>query len=355
MRPNNTGLKRAIYILLFSLGVGFIFYFLGPILMPFAAGALLAYLTNPIVNYLINSGLSRIIAVILVFVTLFAVLLLLLLLLIPLIQQQFFTLTVFIPDTILWAQSKVLPWLMQHFGVETSAEIATFKKLLSENIFKAGNIATWLIQTTLQSGRALFHVLTNLILIPVVTFYLLRDWHVLLANSKQMIPRKLRPTVIHLAHECDLVLSGFFRGQLLVMLALGFIYSVGLTIIGLKIGIIIGLIAGLLTLVPYLGTIIGFAIAIIAALVQFGTLSSLIWVALVFIIGQTLEGMFLTPTFIGNRIGMHPVAVLFAVLAGGALLGFFGVLVALPVAAIIMVLLRHLNRHYHKSQIYQET
>ncbi len=158
-----------------------------------------------------------------------------------------------------------------------------------------------------------------------------------------------------LAAECDQVLGGFFRGQLLVMLSLGLIYSAGLWLLGLDLALLIGLLAGLASIVPYLGTVLGLGAALIAALFQFGALWPLVGVAGVFAVGQLLEGMLLTPTLVGDRIGMHPVAVIFAVLAGGQLFGFVGVLLALPAAAVIMVLLQHAHRRYKGSRLYGET
>jgi predicted PurR-regulated permease PerM len=189
--------------------------------------------------------------------------------------------------------------------------------------------------------------------VPVVTFYLLLDWNKIIKNIDQLLPRSIEPTIAKLIKESDQVLSAFFRGQLLVMLGLSIIYGVGLSLTGLSIGLILGLILGLISIVPYLGLIVGVLIASIAALIQFGTFSSLLSIWLVFLIGQLCESLLLTPYLVGDRIGLHPVAVIFAVLAGGTLFGFFGVLLALPVAAVLMVWLRFLNNRYHKSAFYQ--
>ncbi len=196
--------------------------------------------------------------------------------------------------------------------------------------------------------------LMNLVLIPVVTFYLLRDWDLLIKGIRELLPRKIEPTVSTLASEIDEVLGAFVRGQLMVMFALGAIYTAGLWLIGLDLAFIIGMGAGILSVVPYLGTVVGLVAAVLAAVFQFQDLFHTIMVLLVFGTGQALEGMVLTPKLVGDRIGLHPVAVIFAVLAGGQLFGFLGILLALPVASALNVLVRHFRDEYTKSTLYHE-
>jgi predicted PurR-regulated permease PerM len=333
--------------------VGVLFYFLSHILTPFLIAALLAYLADPLVERLTRRWhLPRLVSTMIVFLMMIIFLLLLVLLLVPLIQKQIETLTIVIPNIINWFQHVVFPWLANTFGFDEQINLETIKTTLADNWSKAGGAASWVLKTALHSGMTIIEWLTNLILIPVVTFYLLRDWKQLLTGIRGLLPRKIEPTIVKLTKESDAVLSAFFRGQLLVMLALGIIYSMGLTAIGLQIGLIIGLISGLVSIVPYLGFIVGIVAASIAAYVQFGTLSAILLVWLVYAIGQMLESTFLTPKLVGDRIGLHPVAVIFAVLAGGSLFGFFGVLLALPVAAVIMVWLRFLNHKYRHSRLY---
>lgn len=193
----------------------------------------------------------------------------------------------------------------------------------------------------------------NLILIPVVTFYLLCDWERLMRGVKGILPRSAAPTIIRLSKECDLVLGAFFRGQLLVMLFIAVFYSIGLSLIGLNIGIILGIILGIISIVPYLGVVIGVASASIAAYVQFRYFQPVFFVWILFLVGQLVDSFFVTPHLVGDRIGLHPVIVIFAILAGGSLFGFLGVLLALPIAAVIMVWLRFLMERYHESSLYQ--
>jgi predicted PurR-regulated permease PerM len=186
----------------------------------------------------------------------------------------------------------------------------------------------------------------------VVTFYLLRDWDFLVERIRELIPRNVEPLVSELTKQCDQVLGAFMRGQLMVMLALGTIYAIGLGIIGIELALLLGMIAGLASIVPYLGFIIGILVSSVAAMMQFQDINILFYVAIVFTIGQLIEGFLLTPMLVGDKIGLHPVAVIFAIMAGGQLFGFAGVLLALPVAAVIMVLLRFAHLRYIGSDVY---
>ena len=210
-----------------------------------------------------------------------------------------------------------------------------------------------LLSKVTTSSLAFLGWLANMLLIPVVTFYLLRDWDILVAKLRGLLPRKNEALTVQLIGECHEVLGAFMRGQLLVMLALGIVYAAGLMAIGLELGLLIGLLAGLASLVPYMGFIVGIGAALVAGLFQFGPDFFLLFaIVAVFGIGQLLESTLLTPLLVGDRIGLHPVAVIFAILAGGQLFGFTGVLLALPVAAVIMVLLRHLHQMYKESNMY---
>ncbi len=341
------------FLIILGLIVSGLLYLLAPILTPFLVGAILAYLGDPLVRLLMRLRLPRLLSVVIVFLLLFSLIILLVILLIPLIENQIVTLMNFIPNVLVWVQNTLLPTLKQYFGIDELMNIDTIKATLAENWTKAGGVASWALKSILHSGFALFEWVANVVLIPVVTFYLLRDWNKLLHGIKEILPRSIEYTVVKVATECDGVLSAFFRGQLLVMISLGLIYGVGLTLVGLHVGLIIGLISGLLCIVPYLGFIFGILAASIAAFVQFGTFSSLALVWGVFMIGQLIEGTLLTPNLVGDRIGLHPVAVIFSVLAGGSLFGFFGVLLALPVAAVIMVLIRHVHGQYRRSHLYR--
>ena len=203
-------------------------------------------------------------------------------------------------------------------------------------------------------GTTVLGWLATALLIPIVLFYLLLDWHALLARIGRFVPRRWTVAVEDMAHEVDSLLAQYLRGQLLVMLLLAAYYSTGLAIAGFEVALPVGIITGLLVFIPYLGFGLGLVLALIAALLQFGDLSGLVAVAVVYGIGQVIESFFLTPRLVGERIGLHPLAVIFALLAFGQLFGFVGVLLALPASAILLVAFQHLRRHYLASAFYNQ-
>ncbi|WP_370278808.1 AI-2E family transporter [Pontibacterium sp.] len=328
-------------------------YLLAPILTPFLAGALLAYLTDPMADRLEAWGCSRTTAVVIVFAFLTVVMTMIFLLFLPNLGRQIQVLVQQIPQVFHLVEARFLPWLQVNMGIDPNAfDLNMLKQLILKDWQKTGDIMAQIAAGITRSGLALAGWAANMVLIPVVTFYLLRDWDVMMDKIQRLLPRNVEPRVSLWARECDEVLGAFMKGQLLVMFALGVVYAIGLWIVGLDLALLIGMLAGLASIVPYMGFIIGIAAALIAALIQFNDPTVLLWVALVFGIGQMLEGMLLTPLLVGDKIGLHPVAVIFAIMAGGQLFGFVGVLLALPVAAVIMVLLRHLHEGYKGSSLY---
>lgn len=331
-------------------------YVLHPILPPFLIGVLLAYLGDPLVDRLERLKLSRTWGVIVVFALFTLVITLMLLVLIPMLGKQMVRLYELAPQMLDWAQHEALPWVQLKLGLnEGFWRFDQMKSAISEHLGKTTDIAGLILAQATASGLALMAWLANLLLIPVVSFYLMRDWDLLVAKLRGLLPRSNEGLVVKLVSECHEVLGAFLRGQLLVMFALGVMYAVGLMAIGLELGLLIGLLAGLASIVPYLGVVVGIGAALIAGLFQFGgDFYPLLAIAGVFMVGQMLEGMLLTPLLVGDRIGLHPVAVIFAIMAGGQLFGFTGILLALPVAAVIMVLLRHVHDLYKLSDLYKE-
>jgi predicted PurR-regulated permease PerM len=261
-----------------------------------------------------------------------------------------------LPIYIEWIQKEIIPRLAHMLGIDPGdLDIGQLKKIAMQHWQKAGGIAATILASAKQSGFVMLAFLANFVLVPVVTFYLLRDWDELVGHIKSLIPRKYFDDVITLTRNSDEVLGAFLRGQITVMFCLGVIYSLGLWLVGIDLSLLIGMTAGAVSFVPYLGFIVGIVLAGIAAFLQFQEFLPLLWVALVFGVGQALEGMVLTPMLVGDKIGLHPVAVIFAVLAGGQLFGFFGVLLALPVAAVIMVLLRYTHERYMNSELYSKS
>ena len=332
---------------------GVLFYLLGPVLTPFILGALFAYLGDPIADRLETKGLSRTLAVVIVFSVMTIFVALLLLVLIPVLNKQMILLVKTVPQYVQWTGENVLPWLETNFGLDREVfELDSFVVWLQTHWLQAGGFAANVAGGITRSGTLIAVWLANLLLIPVVTFYLMRDWDKFIATIDHLLPREIEPDIAHIAKDSDEMLGAFLRGQVTVMIALGAIYSIGLWLIGLKFALLIGMLAGLLSFVPYMGFAVGIIVASIAMMLQTHDPMQLLWVALVFGVGQMLEGMLLTPLLVGDRIGLHPVTVIFAVLAGGQLFGFFGVLVALPVAAVIAVIIRDLHKRYLESDLY---
>ena len=346
-------LRRLQWVAL-GLGVLWVVWLLSPILTPFAVAALLAWMGDPVVDWLESKGRSRNTAVVLVFSAMALVLAVALLILVPIIEGQIATLVESLPRYQAWLTGTALPWLEQRLGMKLSVwlDFDHIIELVRGNWEKAGGVATTVLGYVSRSGMAVFGWVANLLLIPVITFFFLRDWDLLVGRIAAMVPRDHIDTVSRLARESSEVLGGFLRGQFLVMVILGVMYGLGLWVVGLDLGILIGLIAGLLTFVPYLGPTSGVVLGVLAALMQYGDWKHIAGVLAVFGVGQVIESYLLTPKLVGDRIGLHPVAVIFAVLAGGQLFGFLGMLLGLPLAAVVNVLLRYAHERYTQSQLY---
>ncbi len=346
-------LMRQIYMLALVVFVGYVIYLLSPILSPFVVAALLAYLFDPLVDKLETWKLSRTVSVVIVFTFISLIVFGVALVLVPALERQISQLIKNLPVYMDWLKLNVNPWLQSTFGFEVDFfDSGQLSALLKEHWESAGGMAQTILSSLTKSGMVVLKWMMNLFLIPVVLFYLLRDWDIITTRVSELIPRPYYDTVHKITKDTNSVLSAFLRGQLSVMLALGTIYTVGLWIVGIDLSLLIGMGAGLVSFVPYLGAITGLIGGVIAALVQFGDLMHVIYVLIIFGVGQLLEGMVLTPWLVGDKIGLHPVAVIFAVLAGGQLFGFVGVLLGLPIAAIVMVLLRHIHQKYVDSKLY---
>lgn len=335
--------------------LGFVLWLISPVLAPFALSALFAYLGDPLVDRLEKWKLSRTSAVCVVFAIMSLAIATIALLLVPMLEHQVAKFIERLPAYFGWFRDTAAPWLVAKFGLP--ADILDFDPgkltaLVQQHWREAGGFATTVLSSVSKSGFAILGWVANVLLVPVVTFYLLRDWDFLVARVRELLPRPIEPTVTRLARESDSVLGAFLRGQLTVMLALAAIYTTGLWLVGIDLALLIGMIAGLISFVPYLGGIIGVLAGVIAAFVQYHDVMHVVLVLVVFGVGQTLEGMVLTPLLVGDRIGLHPVAVIFAVMVGGELFGFLGILLALPVASVINVVLRHAHERYLASQLY---
>lgn len=327
---------------------------LSPILMPFIITLLLGYLGDPLIDRLEEKKISRTVSVIIFFSLILIFSLSVLIIIIPQLEAQFVKLTVRIPQFISWIQER-LPRLGAILGINMeSIDLHSMRSIIMENMQDIGGATKNVLGIVSQSGQKILVWLAFLIMIPVMTFYLLRDWDIMVEKIHALIPRAYAKIATDLALQCDAVLSEFLRGQLLVMLAQSILYSFGLWIIGLEAFLLVGFLAGLLSFVPYLGLIIGGGIAGITGFMQFQDIAHLLYILIVFGIVQTMEAVVLSPILIGDRIGLHPITVIFSVMAGGQLFGFIGVLLALPVAAVITVLLRYLHSYYLASNFYNQ-
>lgn len=331
-----------------------VLWLLAPVLTPFVLAALLGWLGDPLVDRMQKRGVPRNGAVIMVFAVMAAVTLLAVLLLVPLLQRQVVTLVTSLPSYRDWFVGTALPWLEVRTGLELVPYLdpARLFALARAHWEQAGGAAATMLGYLSRSGFAVLGWVANVVLVPVLTFFFLRDWDLFVDRFAALVPRDQTPTVSRLARESSEVLGGFLRGQLLVMLILGVLYAIGLRVLGLDLGILIGVIGGVLTFVPYLGPATILVLGGIAAVVQFGDWQHLAGVLAVWGIGQVIESYWLTPKLVGDRIGLHPVVVIFAVFAGGTLFGFTGMLLALPVAAIGNVLLRYAYERYTHSRLY---
>lgn len=332
-------------------------YLLAPVLTPFLTAAILAYMCDPLVDRLSVAGyrkyqVGRTSATVLVMLGIIGAITLLLLIIIPILQKESLIIIERLPGIIANFRTTAEPWLQKHFGISLAIDSAQIQEIITKNWKTAGSILGDVLKTAGTNSMALISVIANILLLPVVLFYLLRDWDELMAGIGNLVPRDIVGKTTEIAQEIDQMLSEFFRGQFTVMMIMSVFYATGLWIVGLDMALPIGIIAGLLNFVPYLGPAIGMGLAVLIGALQFNSLSQLIPVLAVFGVGQLIESNFITPKLVGDRIGLHPVVVIFALLAGGQLFGFVGVLLALPVTAALAVGLRHTRDSYLDSDAY---
>jgi predicted PurR-regulated permease PerM len=325
-------------------------WLLHDILLPFVAGIALAYVLAPLADRVERLGINRTVAALLVVSVLVVALIALMLLLVPLLLQQGSALISNIPGYFKRVKELILdanlPWLNWLGAAETG-------KTASDLV---GQVATWLLSFSYSlwtGGKALVSFASVLIVMPVVTFYLIRDWHAMIDRVDSWVPVRQRDTVRQLGREIDAAIGGFLRGQFGVCLVLGCYYAIGLMLVGLDFALLIGLIAGVITFVPYIGSMTGLMIAVSVAIAQFWPdWKRITLVVAIFLVGQFIEGNIVSPKFVGERVGLHPVWLIFAMFAFGYLFGFVGLLIAVPLGAAIAVLLRFGLRQYFASPLY---
>lgn len=326
------------------------------VLLPFVAAAGIAYFLDPPASRLTRLGLPRTVAAILMVLALLTIVLLFALLLYPLILAQIGILFARVPDYTVAVRAfaaEQIAHLQARLGPDMVDE-----KLRDLVGGQAGSIVSFVagaLRGVIGSGFALFNVLTLVIVTPVVAFYLLRDWQGVISRIDGWLPRRYAGVLRAQAHEVDRILAAWLRGQLICCFVLALYYATALSVVGLDLGLIVGMMAGLLSFIPYVGSITGLVAAVGLALAQFPTWTGIIEVGVVFVVGQLLEGYVIYPRFLGDRVELHAVWVIFALFAGGAAFGFVGVLLAVPVAAIIGVLCRFWLRRYLDSPLYLDS
>lgn len=331
---------------------------LGPILMPFVIAAILAYVLNPWVDQLcrLRGGklrLPRSLAALMVVILVMAATLALLLIIVPILQKQIPQLQTQIPLFFDKLDNGLSPMLHQ-LGIHIRLDSTGIKELLTEQLANSSDVIGKAVLASVRvGGTAVLGMLANLVLIPIVLFYLLVDWHALIGRIKHFIPQRWLQHTLDSFNEIDSMLAQYLRGQIMVMVALAAYYAIALSIAGFDLALPIGILTGLLVFIPYLGFGLGLTLALISAMLQFDGFSGLIYIGVIYGFGQMLESFVLTPRLVGERIGLHPLTVIFALMAFGQLFGFIGVLIALPASAILSVAVKHLRQSYLNSSFYR--
>ncbi len=337
-----------------GLGLLVFLYLVKSILLPFVVGLGVAYFLDPAADRLEKWGLSRTLATVCITLSFFLLMAGGIAALTPVLYHQLSALIIELPDYIQAIQQTYLPrielWLAQlgQNGLATQDGLSSFSADIAR-------LTGGLVSGLAKSWNTVFSLVSLVVLTPVVTFYLLRDWDRLLEKVDELLPRDHAETIREQAREIDRTLASFVRGQLNVCLILGMFYAILLSLAGLKFAVLIGVMAGFLVIIPYVGTVVSALLSLGIAYAQFDTLGEVAVVGVIFVAGQMLEGYFLTPKLVGSRVGLHPVWVIFGMLAGGALFGFVGIFIAVPVSAVIGVLVRFAIERYKQSEAYQYT
>lgn len=352
MTPNRPLLPPIVWVVLAVVGVLALLRLIGPVLAPFVTAAILAYILRPLVERLIRLRVPETPAVLIVLGLVALAFLVLLMLLVPLFYRQAAALFDKLPEIGSWVDTSLSPKLSEWLGTDVDFDLSHVRDWLNDNASQVKSVALAALPSLKSGTLTVVSTLVNLALVPLVMFYFLRDWPRLVALVESLLPRRMAPKVNALAAEFDRVLGEFLRGQISVMLVMAAYYSLALMVVRLPFALSIGVIAGLLVFIPYVGMATGLILATLAGVLQFDNLPQLIAVWVVFGIGQILEGFVVTPWLVGDRIGLHPVAVVFALMAFGQVFGFVGILLALPLAACLLVAIRHARTAYVGSAFY---
>ena len=327
---------------------------LGPILTPFVAAGIIGYILNPGVDALTARGMPRTVAALIAIAGVGLLIAAIVLIVLPVLGEELPILRQRLPILLDRIDGSVGVWLRQ-MGIGGRLDLAGIQEIITEKLAASDGLSGAMLNWLRVGGTAVIGWAATLLLIPIVLFYVLLDWHTLFARISETVPRRWIVQVTSIAQEVDSLLAQYLRGQLLVMLLLAAYYSIGLAVAGFDVALPVGLFTGLLVFIPYIGFGVGLLLAIVAAVLQFDTAHGLIAVAIVYGLGQFIESFYLTPQLVGERIGLHPLAVIFALLAFGQLFGFVGVLLALPASAILLVVFGRLRRNYLNSSFYNQS
>jgi predicted PurR-regulated permease PerM len=350
-----TGPESRQNLLWLSVSLGFLalLWLLTPVLTPFVAAFIIGYVLNPGVDWLHHRGLPRVVAVLLAMLSVFVIVTALALIVLPILAEELPVLRERLPALLSRIDAAFSPTLRQ-WGIGGRLDFVALQKAIAAKLAAGDGSASALLNWLRIVGSALITWIGTLFLIPIVLFYLLLDWHRLIQRVSETVPRRWSELVAEMAIETDALLAQYLRGQLLVMFLLAAYYSTALTIAGFDVALPVGMLTGLLVFIPYIGFGLGLVLALVAAVLQFDGLSGLTAVAIIYGLGQFLESFLLTPRLVGERIGLHPLVVIFALLAFGQLFGFVGVLLALPASAILSVAFGRLRQHYLNSGFYNQ-
>lgn len=330
-----------------------LFYELRTVLTPFFMAGVIAYMLEPVVRRLRRWRVPRTLAVLLAMLMVLAVLVLLVLIVLPLFVREIQQLARELPGWLERLNTHVAPWINAKLGTSVRLDPASIKEAITDALQTSEGLGARILTSLRMGGLGLLGLFANAVLVPVVLFFVLRDWPRIIRHSRALIPRRWKAAVVAFFREADYALGQYLHGQMLVIGAMALFYTAGLWMTGLTYFLPIGILTGLLVFVPYVGAATGFILATVAALMQFNEFNNVIWVWVVFVSGQIIEGNFATPKLVGERIGLHPIAVIFALLAFGQLFGFTGLLIALPASAVLLVALRHLRVRYFASDLYR--
>ena len=327
-------------------------WILKDILLPFVVGMAIAYLLGPVVGRMIRAGVPRRLSALLILLSFIALVAVILAMTIPFIYRELVQLAQDLPQYADQVQDHLTPYITWLQNILPVGDLSSFQDTLKNNIGRAFRFGGTLAVSLASGGKAVAGIATFIVLTPIVAFFMMSEWVRITKWIDDMIPRGSYETVRGLLTQIDRKLSGFIRGQLIVSVMLGIAYAIALSLAGLKFGFLIGLMAGFLSIIPLVGSTIGLIVSVVVAWFQSGELSYVGLIAAIFLVGQFLEGNVITPKIMGQSVGLHPLWILFALLAGGSLFGILGMFLAVPVAAIIGVLMAFAVTRYRKSRYY---